>query len=94
MNTKEHLIKEEEATFPSTPFLLWEKDANDQPVGYGPYVVESWKVSHIHVHEDCRFTQTFDSIVHKAAKEEIERYMKGEYNRDEWKTRKTDVCYS
>jgi len=79
----EHIITEEEATFPSTPFLLWEKDVNGQHVGDGPYVVERWNTISIQILDDCCVTQTIDAIVHTPSKEEIERYMEGKYNKDE-----------
>ena len=83
MDMNEHIIIEEEATFPATPFLLWEKDVNGQHVGSGPYIVEMWDITRLQILDDCRFTQTIDAIVHKASEEEIERYIKGEYNKDE-----------
>lgn len=66
----EHIITEEEAVFPPTPFLL----VAESSVGVKYFIVESWEVSDIHVLKDYHFSQTIEGAGHKATEEEIKHF--------------------
>jgi hypothetical protein len=78
MTSNEHIITEEEAVFPFTPFLL----RDELSVGTKYFVVESWKETSIQALKDCHFSQTIEWIGHKATEEEIEHFTEEDTKRN------------
>lgn len=74
MTRNEHIITEEEAAFPSTPFLLIDAPS----VGVKYFIVESWEVIAIEVLHPRHFAQTIEWTGHKASEGEIEKFLKEE----------------